>query len=72
MTLYDFLSLAMDADVPVTVRLRSLPEKRSKVVFRGALCDAQLEIGLRTRKVFGWETMPNDPEGELIVYIERK
>lgn len=72
MTLYDFSSLAMDADVPVTVRLRSLTGKRSKVVFRGALCDAQLEVGLRTRKVFGWETMPNDPEGELIVYIERE
>ena len=51
MMLYDFLSLAMDADVPVTVRLRSLPGKRSKVVFRGALCDALLEIELRKRLV---------------------
>lgn len=72
MRLYDFLSLSMNADVPVIVRLCNLPGKRPKVIFHGDLWEAQVKIRLRDRQVFGWETMPNDPEGKLIVYVERE
>lgn len=71
LTLIDFLKLAKDTEAPVTVKERTPGQKRAKKIAHGPIYDI-IDSDLYNRVVNQWETIPGDPEGEIVVYVDRE